>query len=136
MPHIVIHDDRDGVTQYRQFDDLQASVDHLEMLYNADGVEGPRLYTLHEVKFEVKSYIRIEIGSPEPEPAPLPATVTPIDAPDPELLRGAQDVEYVEAAMAPIETMETASIPEYADTVAESVGPTGQSEVRRGLFGR
>jgi len=142
VSHIVIHDDRDGVTQYRRLDDLQASVDHLEMLHNADGIEGPRLFTLHEVEFEVKSYMKVEIGSSEPEPglSDTPglsdAPATPIDAPDAELLPPAQDVEYVEEAMAPIETMETTSIPDYAATVAESVGTASQSDVRRGLFGR
>ena len=35
MSHIVIHDDIDGATQYRQFDDLGAAVAYLEEQQNA-----------------------------------------------------------------------------------------------------
>ena len=61
MSHIVIHDDVDGVTQFRQFDDLGNAVTFLEEQQNAATGSNAKLYELNEVHFEVKSYVKIEI---------------------------------------------------------------------------
>ena len=52
MSHIVIHDDVDGVTQFRQFDDLGNAVTFLEEQQNAAGGSNAKLFELNEVHFE------------------------------------------------------------------------------------
>ncbi|MEM7140289.1 MAG: hypothetical protein AAF548_04590 [Actinomycetota bacterium] len=139
MSHIVIHDDQHQVTQYARFDNLQDAAAYLEELHNADGPTSAQLFTLEEVKFAVRSYVRVEIGdaAPEPEsspaPAPVAATEPPAvfdDAPAEVAETPVEEidtVEYVEAAMAPVDAFApTAEAPEEQ--------PAG--EVRRGLFGR
>ena len=139
MSHIVIHDDSNGVTQYRQFDELEAAVEHLENLHNGDDDARARLYRLDEVEFEVKSYVRVEIGGTRPEERD---EVTHIPASEQEILPAeddlddVDDIEYVEAAMGPIETMEATPVPEYASDPADEPVASGQGESRRGLFGR
>lgn len=155
MSHIVIHDDVDGVTQYRQFDDLGNAVTFLEEQQNAAGGSNAKLYELNEVHFEVKSYVKIEIvddeaapaevaaepvemaAEPTPEPAPMPEAVAPDE------VTPAAEMSYVEAAMAePIEAFASEAFapaepaPEYAAPEPEAVDSNPGADVRRGLFGR
>lgn len=142
MSHIVIHDDVDGVTQYRQFDDLGNAVTYLEEQQNSHAASGAKLYELNEVHFEVKSYVKIEIvdGGSAPAAAASPAatTVTPDE------VTSAGDLSYVEAAMTePIEAFASEAFPsspvpptEFAPPVDETVDANPGSDVRRGLFGR
>lgn len=154
MSHIVIHDDNANGTQYAQFDDLQAAAGHLEELHNADTASNPRLFALEEVQFAVKSYVKVEIGEVVPMESPAfeaPATESPVadtlptetpeqvlaeipsvftdemPATDPFAVDGAgiDTVEYVEAAMAPVDGFAPAP-PSTAEL----------AEPRRGLFGR
>ena len=134
MTHIVIHDDSSNVTHYAEFDDVRAAVSYLEDLVNADGGSNARLFALEPVEFAVKSYVRVEIAEPaaaapveavddriaaEPTPAEV-AAVPPED----------DTVEYVEAAMAPVDAF--APVTPASEPME---GLTG-SEPRRGLFGR
>ncbi len=140
VSHIVIHDNIDGVTQYRQFDDLGHAVSHVEELRNTSGVEGTKLYALNEVAFEMKPYFRVEVVD-----AAATAPAAPVESVQPEVLPTAETVTYAEASSAPLETMgrdttplsgfeEPAmeSVPNFDDPPVSSAG----SDARRGLFGR
>lgn len=136
MSHIVIHDDSSNVTHYAEFGDLPAAVSYLEGLMNENNDSNARLYSLEPVEFAVKSYVRVEIGDTSDEHEtdtthggadPAPAT------PAPELLTDEpvdDTVEYVEAAMAPVESLAPA-----VSLTDHSEDPTA-GESRRGLFGR
>lgn len=136
MSHIVIHDDSSNVTHYAEFDDLQAAASYLEDLVNEDAESNARLFALEPVEFAVKSYVKIEIGTADatvsdaddasesdaPEPATADAVVF-TDAPEEDT------VEYVEAAMAPVDAYAVAP-------PSEPVDDLGGGDARRGLFGR
>ncbi len=137
MSHIVIHDDSDNVTHYAEFDDVQSAATYLEGLVNHDDGANARLFALQPVEFAVKSYVRVEIGGAVAEPTPAPAAEAPAPEPVAEPLTPAPEavadepaddtVEYVEAAMAPVDTHAPTSDRVESDT---------SGEVRRGLFGR
>ena len=130
MSHIVIHDDSSNVTHYAEFDDLQAAAAYLEDLVNEDAESNARLFALEPVEFAVKSYVKIEIGAVEAasdtdtaaEPDESEAAVF-TDAPEEDT------VEYVEAAMAPVDAYVVAPPSEHVDDL-------GGGDARRGLFGR
>ena len=149
MSHIVIHDDVDGVTQFRQFDDLGNAVTFLEEQQNAATGSNAKLYELNEVHFEVKSYVKIEIvdddaasietaetadadesvemaaesvetAEPESESTDEPVAVAPDE------VTPAAEMSYVEAAMAePIEAFASEAFapadpaPEFAPPAPE-----------------
>lgn len=160
MSHIVIHDDVDGVTQYRQFDDLGNAVTFLEEQQNAASGSNAKLYELNEVHFEVKSYVKIEIvddgvapvdASAPAEAAPVPAPAATVDAEPaveptavtPDEVTTAAEMSYVEAAMAePIETFASEAFApaeprsDYVAPEPETVDSNPGGDVRRGLFGR
>lgn len=147
MSHIVIHEDTNNVTQYAPFDDVQSAAAYLEELHNADGPTNARLFALEEVHFAVRSYVKVEID--DVAPAPIsdvePSAVftdapadTAVEAAEPvaETPQTSEDdadeevdtVEYVEAAMAPVDT--------YAQVPVTDLDDAAPGEVRRGLFGR
>ena len=166
MSHIVIHDDVDGVTQFRQFDDLGNAVTFLEEQQNAATGSNAKLYELNEVHFEVKSYVKIEIvdddaasietaetadadesvemaaesvetAEPESESTDEPVAVAPDE------VTPAAEMSYVEAAMSePIETFASEAFApvepasEFAPPEPETVDSNPGGDVRRGLFGR
>ena len=143
MSHIVIHNNSDYVAQYRQFDDVQDAVTYLEQLHNTDGVKGARLFAMQEVTFEVKSYVKIELGSAgavtppaAPVSAPAPARAeAPVVAPEviapAEVAQEVETVSYIEASLASVD--EAAPVAPARD-VSES--ERGSADMRRGLFGR
>jgi hypothetical protein len=158
MSHIVIHDDKDNITQYRQFEDVQAAAAYLEALHNHDGITGARLYALDEVAFAVRSYVKVEIGVASPvapavavESGPFaPNDAVPsepasqVDVAGHDDVAGDDDVSghdehghdehdpvpYHDSSLASMEAFAPTTGPELVD---ESIGA---SEVRRGLFGR
>ena len=139
MSHIVIHNNSDYVAQYRQFDDVQDAVTYLEQLHNTDGVKGARLFAMQEVPFEVKSYVKIELGSAGVVTPPAAAVSAPAPAPvvAPEVIapaavaREVETVSYIEASLASVD--EAAPVAPARD-VSES--ERGSADIRRGLFGR
>ncbi len=145
MTHIVIHDDGDAVTQYRQFDEQGHAVAYLEELRNTSRVDDAKLFTLDEVKFEVKQYFKVEVLDTTPAPIDdsVPAPVVE-SLQRPEVLPTAEDVTYVEAAMQePIEAIATEATdsempppPVGFEDPIEAAVPSGASDGRRGLFGR
>lgn len=157
MSHIVIHDDVDGVTQFRQFDDLGNAVTYLEEQQNAATGSDAKLYELNEVHFEVKSYVKIEIVddvAPAETEEPAEMAADPVDAAEagsmsepvaiaPDEVTHAAEMSYVEAAMAePIEAFASEAFapadpaPEFAPPEPETVDSNPGGDVRRGLFGR
>jgi hypothetical protein len=137
MSHIVIHNNSDYVAQYRQFDDVQDAVTYLEQLHNTDGVKGARLFAMQEVPFEVKSYVKIELGSAgvvtpsaAPGSAPAPVVAPEVIAPA-EVAHEVETVSYIEASLASVD--EAAPVAPARD-VSES--ERGSADIRRGLFGR
>lgn len=139
MSHIVIHDNVEGVTQYRQFDDLGHAVSYVEELRNIEGLEGAKLFELDEVAFEMKPYFKVEVvdGS-------ATASSAPVEAVTPEVLPTAETVTYVEASPAPVETMgrDTTPLSDFDESEMEPVPnfdelpAPSSSDPRRGLFGR
>lgn len=130
MSHIVIHDDSSNVTHYAEFDDLQAAASYLEDLVNEDAESNARLFALEPVEFAVKSYVKIEIGAAE-EAAVDTEDASASDAPEAVVFTDAPEedtVEYVEAAMAPVDSYAVAPPPEHVDDL--------NGDARRGLFGR
>jgi len=146
MSHIVIHDDSSNDTHYAEFDDVQAAASYLERLVNDDSGSNARLFSLEPVEFAVKSYVRVEIGGVADEVvAEDTAPVENVEATSPELVEEvpvaevftdapADDtVEYVEAAMVPVDAFApVAPVPE----LQEMQDDVGSGEPRRGLFGR
>ncbi|MDW3220878.1 MAG: hypothetical protein R8F63_19925 [Acidimicrobiales bacterium] len=141
MSHIVIHEDTHNVTQYAPFDDVQSAAAYLEELHNADGPTNARLFALEEVQFAVRSYVKVEIDAAGPisevDPAPVftDAPAEPVvtaetgeRAEDDDWDDDADTVEYVEAAMAPVDA--------YAPPPVDDLDEAAPGEVRRGLFGR
>lgn len=154
MSHIVIHDDIDGATQYRQFDDLGAAVAYLEEQQNAAPAASAKLFALQEVRFEVKPYYKIEVvgdivAGPEAVEADViaPAVAEWVAARAESSMVAAEttgqpEMSYVETVVSePIETFAREALapvePGSDDHVPTDVAdPAAGTEVRRGLFGR
>jgi hypothetical protein len=144
MTHIVIHDDTSNVTHYAEFDDVQAAASFLEDLVTRDGESNARLFALQPVEFAVKSYVRVEIGAPASGPAELAGhEVAPTTAAEPVAVENPVEavadqadqtvddtVEYVEAAMAPVDSFAPVA------PMSEHLDDLSGGEPRRGLFGR
>ncbi len=152
MSHMVIHTPADGTTQYRQFDDLASAVQFIEEQRNA-GVDDASLFEMREIALEVKSYFKVEVAdapatapvSPLPTvesvapPAPQIAEMAEMPEPAPTLATPADDLSYVEAAMAsPIDAFANEAPPlgdlGFAEPAEVPAAPS--TEGRRGLFGR
>ncbi len=116
MSYIVIQAGSSEEPEYREFDDLDRAVAHLEQVCNGPGAADARLCRLDPVEFQLKKYFKVEIsadGSVPETPAPT--------------------AEVVEASVFdPLPTVE-AGEPESG-----SPGRDHQlsGESRRGLFGR
>ncbi len=156
VSHIVIHDDPQNVTQYRQFDDLSNAVAYLEDTKNTEGIENAHLFALEEVKFEVKQYFKVEVvedvdatdsvddvDAVEPSSSLWPPTESPPapSAPAPEILPTAEDAAFADALPdSPAEGSGADSMTLSEGTASESDGPREAmlpgGEPRRGLFGR
>jgi hypothetical protein len=145
VSYIVIHDDTNGVAQYKQFESVDSAADFVERLRNSEGVMTARIFDLMPVAFEMKPYFKVEIGTPA-QAAPVAATPAPTPTPGPavpavdtvggpEILTTASDSDMVYETLAdPIETIgSVASTDESADP---DPSIAAGSEARRGLFGR
>ncbi len=58
---MVIFQTPDGNPGYNQFESLEEAVRFVEKLRNEQSVETARMFALEEVKFEFKSYFRVEL---------------------------------------------------------------------------
>lgn len=130
MSHLVVHDDHNGVTHYAPFDDLRNAAAYLEELHNSGSAVDARLYSLEEVHFEVRSYVKVEIGEPSVPPAGVADEPVAPRAVSDDVAEDDATVEYVEAAMVPVGSYPP--VPEMPEMIDEP----SSGEVRRGLFGR
>jgi hypothetical protein len=85
MSHMVMYRSVEGQQVFHQVESLEDAARHVETLRNAGQGGDARIFAMHEVKIEVKTYYRVEVASSEPAvvaeaPAAVPA---PVAAPAP-----------------------------------------------------
>lgn len=103
----------EGKQGYHPTDTLEEAVRFVEHLRNQEHVADARVWRLHEVPLEVKTYYKVEVASPAPEPV---ATRTAEDEPRAEPVAVAAAGEPAGAAGA--------------------AGPNGPNGARFGRFNR
>ena len=77
MSHMVIFQTPGGSPGYNQFDSVNEAVAFVEKLRNEQGIENARMFALEEIKFDIKTYYRVELqalnsgaGAPAGQAAP------------------------------------------------------------------
>ena len=119
MTYMVIYRSADGKPSYHHAEALEDAVRHVEHLRNTGTGTDPRIFRMHEVPIEVKTYYRVEVAAAdEAAPAPAMASATPAPAAEP--------TPAPPAAVAPVAV---------APTKGEPVG-AGTGTGRFGLFNR
>jgi hypothetical protein len=85
MSHMVIYRSVEGQPVFHQVESLEDAARHVETLRNAGQGGDARIFSMKEVKIEVKTYYRVEVASEEDKPAaaPAPAAAAPAPAPAP-----------------------------------------------------
>src|SRR5688500_5585325 len=93
MSHMVIYRSLDGQPVFHPVESLEDAARHVETLRNAGQGGDARIFSMKEVKIEVKTYYRVEVASDEekaapvvaaaPAPAAAPAAPAPTPAPAP-----------------------------------------------------
>ena len=148
--HMVIFENRDGHPGYNQFDSVEAAVSFVEDLRNNQGIDKFQIFELNEVKFELKTYYRVQLqalnaGAPTrpaqpsaPSPGTAAAQPKAAPAPAPAAAPAAAPVEDKPAAAAPAPAPAAEVKPASAGA---PVPPADQPQdddqpARRGLFGR
>lgn len=128
MSHMVIYRSVEGQPVFHQVESLEDAARHVETLRNAGQGGDARIFSMKEVKIEVKTYYRVEVASddkPAPAPAPVAAAapaapVAPAPAPPPA------------AAPAPAEAPASPAAVKPEPAVAGAAANGG----RFGLFGK
>ncbi|CAA9258706.1 MAG: hypothetical protein AVDCRST_MAG50-2757 [uncultured Acidimicrobiales bacterium] len=69
MPHMVIYRSAEGKPGYHQADVLDEAVRFVEHLRNAEEIEDARIFSMHEVSIEIKTYYRVEVSGEVQAPA-------------------------------------------------------------------
>lgn len=88
MPHMVVYRNSEGKPAYQQAEALDEAVRFVEHLRNSESIGEARIFKMHEVAIEFKTYYRVEVaeerrGRPaEPAAAP-PAPAPTVSAPVP-----------------------------------------------------
>ena len=77
MNHMVIFREADGTPGYHQAEGLEDAVRFVEELRNERQVSDTRVFAMHEIPIEFKTYWRVEVMPPEVVPEPPPAPVNP-----------------------------------------------------------
>jgi hypothetical protein len=78
MRHMVVQGSIDGGSTYNETEDLDSALRAVERLRNSQNITDTRIYSLHEVPIEFKTYYLVEVvAAPEPsfEPQPVPEPV-------------------------------------------------------------
>ncbi len=78
MQHMVIFGTSDGTPVYQQHDNLDAALKGVERLSNTDQAKDARIFEMHEVPIEIKTYFRVEVAN---RAAAVPAAVDEEPAP-------------------------------------------------------
>ncbi|MCB1255693.1 MAG: hypothetical protein KDB26_01215 [Microthrixaceae bacterium] len=149
---MVIFENRDGHPGYNQFDSVESAVSFVEDLRNNQGIDKFQIFELKEVKFELKTYYRVQLQALNPgapskpaagqqapaaqpaaaaQPAPKPAAETAAPAPAAPPQAAPPKAEPTPAAAAPTPQSGAAAPVPPADQPSEDDQPA-----RRGLFGR
>ena len=90
MSHMVIYRSPEGQSVYHQTESLEEAARHLEHLRNSGQGGDARIFRMHEIPVEVKTYYKVELpveqpAAPSSAPAPAapaaPAAAAPASAP-------------------------------------------------------
>jgi hypothetical protein len=113
---MVIFRESDGTPGYHQAEGLDDAVRFVEELRNERQVSETRVFAMHEIPIEVKTYWKVEVMPPDPVAAPPapPAAVPPL----------------VSVAVAP------EAVSEFESSPFATADEPSQSHSRFGLFGR
>ena len=69
MPHMVIFRTGDGKPGYHQTEGLDDAVRFVERVRNHEHVSEARIFRMHEIPIEVKTYFKVEVAAPPDEKA-------------------------------------------------------------------
>lgn len=145
---MVIFENQDGHPGYNQFDSVESAVSFVEDLRNNQGIDKFQIFELKEVKFELKTYYRVQLQALNPGAPSKPAAAQPAPAPQP--AAAAQPAPKPAAApaaapqAAPPKAEPAAAAPAPAQQQGASAAPVPPADqpseeeqpARRGLFGR
>ena len=86
MSHMVIYRSVEGQPVFHQVESLEDAARHVETLRNAGQGGDARIFSMKEVKIEVKTYYRVEVASEDEKPAaaapaPVVADASAVAAP-------------------------------------------------------
>ena len=143
MSHMVIYRSVEGQPVFHQVESLEDAARHVETLRNAGQGGDARIFSMKEVKIEVKTYYRVEVASDDDKPAPAPVAAAP-QAP-PAAAPSAPSAPAAPAAPAPAASAPAASAPAPAEAPAPApaavkpepaVAGAAANGGRFGLFGK
>ncbi len=115
MSHMVMYRSVEGQPVFHQVESLEDAARHVESLRNAGQGGDARIFSMKEVKIEVKTYYRVEVATEEERSAPAPAPAAAAAAP-------------AAAAPAPVEA--PAPTPAIAPTTIAPVTGGGPAAVK------
>lgn len=148
--HMVIFENRDGHPGYNQFDSVEAAVGFVEDLRNNQGIEKFQIFELNEVKFEVKTYYRVQLqalnpgaparppqGDQRPTGAPAASATPAPPAPQPSPVAEPSAPAQPAPPTPPADAKPAEPPASPAAPVPPADQPSdGEQPARRGLFGR
>ena len=77
MTYMVIYRSAEGAPSYQHAEALEEAVRHVEHLRNTETGTDPRIFRMHEVPIEVKTYYRVEVSAVDEAAPAAPAPVAP-----------------------------------------------------------
>ena len=130
MTHMVLHQSADGQAVYHQTESLEEAARHVEQLRNAGQGADARIFRMHEVPIEVKTYYKVELpADADGDAAPAAAAATaPAPAP-------AAEAAPAPPAATPAAAPPPAAVPVKGEPAAAAAG-AGANGGRFGLFGK
>jgi hypothetical protein len=132
MTHMVIYRSVEGQPVFHQVENLEDAARHVESLRNAGQGDDARIFSMKEVKIEVKTYYRVEVASEEDKPATAPAAPAPAPA-----AAAPAPAPVAEAPAAPAPAVApVASGPVAVKPEPVAAGAAAANGGRFGLFGK
>lgn len=141
MSHMVIYRSVEGQPVFHQVESLEDAARHVETLRNAGQGSDARIFSMKEVKIEVKTYYRVEVASEEDKPAPV-APAAPVAAAAPAApvapVASAAPAAPAPAAQAPAPAPAAPAAPAHAPAAVkpEPAVAGAANGGRFGLFGK
>ena len=132
MSHMVIYRSVEGQPVFHQVESLEDAARHVETLRNAGQGGDARIFSMKEVKIEVKTYYRVEVASDEAAPAAPSKPVVSADRSADAASTAAPATPPVAAAAAPAAGGSAPSAVKPEPAVAAGAANGG----RFGLFGK